>query len=109
MRAGPAPFLEALARHAEAGFDHVGLHQVGPDQEGCLDVCARELVPRVGAGADARGLSARPRRGRGVGGAQAVGAGAARERGGAGPPSRRRTPTSQRTAPRWTRRPTISP
>lgn len=45
----PAPDLEALARHARAGFDHVGLHQVGPDQEGFLDFCARELVRRVGA------------------------------------------------------------
>jgi hypothetical protein len=32
---------------AEAGFDHVYVHQVGTDQEGFLDFHARELLPRV--------------------------------------------------------------
>ena len=31
---------------AEAGYDHVYLHQVGPDQEGFLGFAERELLPR---------------------------------------------------------------
>lgn len=33
---GPDPerHLEALARFEEAGYDHVGVHQIGPDRAG---------------------------------------------------------------------------
>jgi G6PDH family F420-dependent oxidoreductase len=46
---GPDPdaHLEKIREFAEAGFDHVYVHQVGPDQEGFLDFYAREFLPRV--------------------------------------------------------------
>lgn len=46
---GPDPtrHLEAIQQYAEAGFDHVCVHQVGPDQEGFLRFYAREILPRL--------------------------------------------------------------
>ncbi len=52
---GPDPeaHLEGIARFVDAGFDHVYVHQVGPDQEGFFDfysaevlTAAQELEPR---------------------------------------------------------------
>jgi G6PDH family F420-dependent oxidoreductase len=45
---GPDPhrYVEAIATFADAGIDHVYLHQVGPDQEGFIAFCERELLPR---------------------------------------------------------------
>jgi coenzyme F420-dependent glucose-6-phosphate dehydrogenase len=43
----PARHLDAIRSYVEAGFDHVYVHQVGPDQEGFLEFAARELVPAV--------------------------------------------------------------
>jgi coenzyme F420-dependent glucose-6-phosphate dehydrogenase len=50
---GPDPelHLEFLRRFADAGYDHLFVHQVGPDQEGYLDFFERELAPRAGASA----------------------------------------------------------
>jgi G6PDH family F420-dependent oxidoreductase len=49
----PAAHLEAIAAFADAGFDHVYVHQVGPDQEGFLEFYAgsvlddaRDLIPQ---------------------------------------------------------------
>jgi coenzyme F420-dependent glucose-6-phosphate dehydrogenase len=39
--------LEGIAKYAEAGFDHVYVHQVGPHQEGFLDFYASEVLPAV--------------------------------------------------------------
>jgi coenzyme F420-dependent glucose-6-phosphate dehydrogenase len=46
---GPDPerHLEAIRRYEEAGFDHVWVHQIGPDQEGFFDFYAREILPRA--------------------------------------------------------------
>jgi coenzyme F420-dependent glucose-6-phosphate dehydrogenase len=43
---GPDPeaHLGAIDEFAEAGYDHVYVHQVGPDQEGFLDFYAREIL-----------------------------------------------------------------
>jgi hypothetical protein len=48
-----AAHLEAIEQFADAGFDHVYVHQVGPDQDGFLDFyereilsAARDIVPR---------------------------------------------------------------
>jgi G6PDH family F420-dependent oxidoreductase len=47
--------LEGIAKFADAGFDHVYVHQVGPDQEGFFDFYAREIMPVLaGVGAGAR-------------------------------------------------------
>ncbi|HEV2108460.1 MAG TPA: TIGR03557 family F420-dependent LLM class oxidoreductase [Thermomicrobiales bacterium] len=37
--------LAKLQEYVDAGFDHVYVHQVGPDQEGFLDFYAREILP----------------------------------------------------------------
>ena len=55
---GPDPdrHLAGIRKYVEAGFDHVCVHQIGPDQEGALRFYAREVL-RAWASA------ARPRRG----------------------------------------------
>lgn len=46
---GPDPGRHAAAieQYAEAGFDHVYVHQVGPDQEGFFRFYAGEVMPRL--------------------------------------------------------------
>jgi G6PDH family F420-dependent oxidoreductase len=46
---GPDPeqYVEAIKAFADAGFSHVYLHQIGPDQEGFFDFFTRELAPRL--------------------------------------------------------------
>jgi coenzyme F420-dependent glucose-6-phosphate dehydrogenase len=54
----PEPHVARIRAFAEAGFDHVYVHQVGPDQEGMLEFYAREILPalqREGLGAAADG------------------------------------------------------
>lgn len=52
---GPDPerHLAAIARYAEAGYDHVCIHQVGPDQTGFMRFYQREILPKVSARASA--------------------------------------------------------
>jgi G6PDH family F420-dependent oxidoreductase len=40
------PYLEKIDEYVAAGFDHVYLHQVGPDQEGFIRFCESEILPR---------------------------------------------------------------
>jgi coenzyme F420-dependent glucose-6-phosphate dehydrogenase len=39
--------VAAIQEYADAGYDHVYVHQIGPDQEGFLDAYARDVLPRV--------------------------------------------------------------
>jgi G6PDH family F420-dependent oxidoreductase len=39
-------FVEAIGQYEQAGLDHVYIHQIGPDQEGFVRFCERELLPR---------------------------------------------------------------
>jgi coenzyme F420-dependent glucose-6-phosphate dehydrogenase len=39
------PILDSVAQYVDAGYDHVYLHQVGPDQEGFLEFASRSLLP----------------------------------------------------------------
>jgi coenzyme F420-dependent glucose-6-phosphate dehydrogenase len=39
------PIREKIEEFARAGFSHVYIHQVGPDQEGFIDFCAKQLLP----------------------------------------------------------------
>jgi len=39
----PAPYLEQLKQYIDAGFDHIYIHQIGPDQAGFFDFFAREI------------------------------------------------------------------
>ncbi len=41
--------LDAIAEFVKAGFDHVYVHQVGPDQEGFMRFYEREILPRAGS------------------------------------------------------------
>ena len=41
------PYVEAFRTYADAGFDHLYFHQIGPDQEGFLNFFERELLPRL--------------------------------------------------------------
>ena len=47
---GPDPqrHLEAIEEYVEAGYDHVYVHQIGPDQEGFFDFYSREMLPKLG-------------------------------------------------------------
>ena len=38
-------FIESIQQYVDAGFDHVYLHQIGPDQEGFLSFCETEVLP----------------------------------------------------------------
>jgi G6PDH family F420-dependent oxidoreductase len=40
-------FVESVRRYEKAGYDHVWIHQVGPDQEGFLAFAERELLPKL--------------------------------------------------------------
>jgi coenzyme F420-dependent glucose-6-phosphate dehydrogenase len=46
----PRPYVKAIQEYADAGYTHVYLHQVGPDQEGFFGFWERELASRVGGG-----------------------------------------------------------
>jgi G6PDH family F420-dependent oxidoreductase len=41
--------LEAIGEYLDAGFDHVYIHQVGPDQAGFLEFAERKLLPELKA------------------------------------------------------------
>ncbi|NJL94910.1 MAG: TIGR03557 family F420-dependent LLM class oxidoreductase [Anaerolineae bacterium] len=41
----PQPYFEGIQAYAEAGFDHVYIHQVGPDQEGFFRFFQAQLLP----------------------------------------------------------------
>lgn len=40
-------YLENLQKFIDAGYDHVYLHQIGPDQEGFFEFCQKKLFPQV--------------------------------------------------------------
>jgi hypothetical protein len=48
---GPDPerYHETIAAYAQAGIDHVYIHQVGPDQAGFVGFAERELLGRAAA------------------------------------------------------------
>lgn len=46
---GPDPerHLEGIKKYAQAGYDHVFVHQIGPDQEGFLKFYQRHVLPKL--------------------------------------------------------------
>jgi G6PDH family F420-dependent oxidoreductase len=44
---GPDPqrHIDAIAEYVEAGYDHVYVHQIGPDQAGFFDFYERQILP----------------------------------------------------------------
>jgi coenzyme F420-dependent glucose-6-phosphate dehydrogenase len=47
---GPDPerHLEAIREFVDAGYDHVYVHQIGPDQRGAIAFYEREVMPKLG-------------------------------------------------------------
>lgn len=43
----PGPILDSIEAYVDAGYDHVYIHQVGPDQAGFLEFAADELIPHL--------------------------------------------------------------
>jgi coenzyme F420-dependent glucose-6-phosphate dehydrogenase len=41
----PEPYLEAIRKYVDAGFDHIYLHQIGPDQAGFFNFCKKHILP----------------------------------------------------------------
>lgn len=41
----PEPYLEAIREYEQAGYDHVYLHQIGPQQEEMIRFCEKEILP----------------------------------------------------------------
>ncbi len=48
MGPDPAPYLEQIREYQQAGYDHIYLHQIGPDQEGFFRFWQQELRPQLG-------------------------------------------------------------
>jgi coenzyme F420-dependent glucose-6-phosphate dehydrogenase len=46
---GAAQHLEKIGEFTKAGFDHVYVHQVGPDQAGYLGFARKQILPEVAA------------------------------------------------------------
>lgn len=46
---GPDPevHVAGIKKFADAGFDHLAVHQIGPDQDGFFDFYAEEVLPRL--------------------------------------------------------------
>ena len=42
----PKQHLERIQEYADAGFDHVYVHQIGPDQEAFFNFYQREVLPQ---------------------------------------------------------------
>ena len=41
------PYIDMIQKYTDAGFDHVYLHQVGPEQDGFFRFYEQELAPRL--------------------------------------------------------------
>ena len=46
---GPDPerHVDAIREYVDAGYDHVYVHQVGPDQDGFFDFYERAVLPQL--------------------------------------------------------------
>jgi coenzyme F420-dependent glucose-6-phosphate dehydrogenase len=44
----PEPYVEAIREYEKAGFDHVYVHQIGPDQDGFLRFFEQDVLPKFG-------------------------------------------------------------
>jgi G6PDH family F420-dependent oxidoreductase len=43
----PEPYVQAVRKYTDAGFDHIVLQNAGPDPDGFLDFFAKELKDRL--------------------------------------------------------------
>jgi G6PDH family F420-dependent oxidoreductase len=44
----PAKHIEKIRSYADAGYDHIYVHQIGPNQRGCVQFYQREVMPGLG-------------------------------------------------------------
>jgi G6PDH family F420-dependent oxidoreductase len=44
----PSPYLEKIQEYADAGYDHVYIHQIGPDQDGFFGFAEKSLLTEFG-------------------------------------------------------------
>ncbi len=53
---GPDPkrHIEMINKFIEAGFDHIYVHQVGPDQEGCINFYKERVIPKLARSSSAQ-------------------------------------------------------
>ena len=42
----PRRHLDEIQKHVAAGYDHVCIHQIGPDQDAMLSFYEREILPQ---------------------------------------------------------------
>ncbi|MDQ3981521.1 MAG: TIGR03557 family F420-dependent LLM class oxidoreductase, partial [Actinomycetota bacterium] len=49
LAVGPDPdaHIEEIRKFADAGFDHIWIHQIGPDQDGFFDFYEKQVLPKV--------------------------------------------------------------
>lgn len=49
LAVGPDPYvhIENIRKFADAGFDHLWIHQIGPDQDGFFDFYEKQVLPKV--------------------------------------------------------------
>ena len=47
LEANPTHYLKAVQSLQKNGFDHIYIHQIGPDQEGFLKFFKTELLPML--------------------------------------------------------------
>jgi coenzyme F420-dependent glucose-6-phosphate dehydrogenase len=50
----PARILDAIRQYEDAGYTHIYLHQIGPQQDAFLRFCRREILPALAPAAAAR-------------------------------------------------------
>jgi len=48
--ADPKKHLDKISAFADAGFDHVYVHQIGPDQEAFFRFYEKEILPEIRRG-----------------------------------------------------------
>ena len=41
--------VKAIRKYVDAGYDHVYVHQIGPDQKGFIEAYARDVLPKLEA------------------------------------------------------------
>jgi hypothetical protein len=58
--ADPVRHIEKIQEYVDAGYDHVYVHQVGPDQEGMLRFYEREILPHFANAANAANARRKP-------------------------------------------------
>jgi len=50
----PRPHLDAIEKAGHAGYTHVCIHQIGPEQEAFIEFYEREVLPELGEGTSRR-------------------------------------------------------